>query len=383
MKIQILLLMILLSPQVLSASSSTKPSVNEQDRLIDSLNTYVTEGDTPGLQYALVSSDGVIFEFASGFADISAGRAVTADSMFNTYSLTKTFTAAGVLRLVDQRKISLDDPVTKYLPDLPYGNELKIKHLLSQTSGIPNPVPLRWVHLAAEHDQFNEDEELTRIVAEHPKLRFEPGEKYGYSNISYWLLGKVIEKVSGESYSKFMSDEIFAKIGASNNVSFDIPTSTRSVKGYIPKWSWMNILKYFVSDSSYWGNYEGGWLHINDHYLNGPAFGGLVASARGIAAFLQDLLSESSKILSPEMKSQFLEQQKNNSGENIEMSLGWHVDTLDGTPYLFKQGGGMGFHAEMRIYPAKGFGSVLLINNGTFNSRKSLSHIDRVVLGTK
>ena len=73
------------------------------------------------------------------------------------YSMTMTFTAAAVLQLVEEGRLSLDDSVSRYLPSSPYDRSMKVRHLLSQTSGIPDPIPLRWAHLAGEHPSFNEN----------------------------------------------------------------------------------------------------------------------------------------------------------------------------------------------------------------------------------
>src|SRR6266540_1915317 len=98
------------------------------------------------------------------------------------YSMTKTLTAAATLQLVEKEQIRLDDPVKKYLPDIPYDKQVTIRHLLSQTSGIPNPIPLKWAHLAEEHAAHDENGALKAVLKDNPKLVFTPGEKYAYSN---------------------------------------------------------------------------------------------------------------------------------------------------------------------------------------------------------
>jgi D-alanyl-D-alanine carboxypeptidase len=361
-----------------ATSVDADPGMKYDARIRGILDDWVSDSRTPGLQYLLVGPDGIIFEHRAGYGDLESRTPLGPDSMFSTYSLTKTFTAAAVLRLVEQGKVGLEDELVRHLPEAPYGRAVRIHHLLSQTSGVPNPIPLRWVHLAGSHGRFDEEAALREVLDKNPKLAFEPGERYGYSNISYWLLGKVIESASGKSYGAFMREEIFAPLGAQAEYSVDADLPTGAIKGYLPKWSWMNLFKAFVSDSTYWGDYCGDWLHVRDHFLNGPAFGGVVASGRGIARFLQDQLAPDSVLLSREMRKRFLTQARSNGGDVLPMTLGWHVDTLEGAEYLYKEGGGMGFHAEMRIYPSLGFGSVILVNSGSFNSRKSLSELDRL-----
>lgn len=176
-----------------------------------------------------------------------------------------------------------------------------------------------------------------------------------------------------------MEAELIQTLGASGELRFGISPQDRSVKGYLPKWSWMNLFKAFLSDPAYWGEYESGWLHVQDHFLNGPAFGGLVATSKGVGRFLADQLSENSAIFSESTRRLFMEQQRDLKGKYVPMTAGWHVDELDGETYLYKEGGGMGFHAEMRLYPSRKLGTVLLVNSGSFNTRKNLSRLDRLV----
>ena len=128
------------------------------------------------------------------------------------YSMTKTITAVAVLQLVEQGKLQLDDSADKYLGNNPYGKVITIRHLLAQTSGIGNPIPLKWAHLVEHHEAFDEDAALNKVLKEFPTLSFAPGTKYGYSNIAYWLLGKIIERVSGQPYSVYIAKHILFQI---------------------------------------------------------------------------------------------------------------------------------------------------------------------------
>jgi CubicO group peptidase (beta-lactamase class C family) len=298
------------------------------------------------------------------------------------YSMTKTVTAAALLQLVDQGRVGLDDPAITYIEDLPYGPELKIRHLLAQTSGIPNPIPLKWVHLSSDHPNYDEPSALHKILLENPELDFQPGKKYRYSNISYWLLGCIIARVAGIPFEDYVRQNIFRRLNLpETEINFVIPVSANQAKGYLPKWSFLNLFKSFMIDSKFIGEYEDGWLHINEHYLNGPAFGGIVASARAIALFLQDQLQDSSRLFSRQIKTLFFEQQKNNDDQPVEMTLGWHIGRLAENRYYFKEGGGGGFHCEMRLYPAPKIATVVIANNTSFDSGKFLNDLDQKFLG--
>lgn len=304
-----------------------------------------------------------------------------ADTTMMAYSQTKTITAAAILQLYQAGNLDLEDHIDIYISNLPYKKPITIRQLLSQTSGLPDPIPLRWAHLVVEHKKFDETAALERVLADNPKLSFEPGEKYQYSNISYWLLGKIIEKVSGKKYEDYVRQYITKPLKISHKeLDFAIVNPKQHAKGYLAKYSFLNLIKGFLLDEKLIGEisvYEKNWLHIHSHYLNGPAFGGLVGNATGFSKFLQDQLKPNSVLFNNEVKKLFYEQQKNHSGELIEMSLGWHIRQIDTIQYFFKEGGGGGFHSEMRIYPEQGIATVIMVNKTKFDSKKVLNHVDK------
>jgi D-alanyl-D-alanine carboxypeptidase len=367
----------LLLTQGCSDNSPIQNPVTDMQIIRDQIDEKIRSNDTPALQYVVCDSAGIRFEYAAGEMDIAGHRSISPVTTMMLYSMTKTFTAAGVMQLVQNGSVSLEDPVRKHLPNIPYPESLTVRHLLSQTSGIPNPIPLRWAHLVEEHDGFDEQATLDSILKEHPALDFVPGTKYRYSNISSWLLGHVIAKASGMSYEQYMTENIFVPLGLEQReLAFTISEPGNHATGYLRKWSFMNLIKSFLLDSKLIGEYEGSWLSFNPHLLNGPAFGGLVGSARSASVFLQDMLRENPVIMSKNTKTAFFEQQRNNDGELVEMTLGWHVGSVDGIEYFFKEGGGGGFHCEMRVYPSQGIATVVVANNTTFDAPGFLSEID-------
>lgn len=143
----------------------------------------------------------------------------------------------------------------------------------------------------------------------------------------------------------------------------------------------MNLAKYFLLNKDILGDYEGAWLHINNIYLNGPAFGGAIGTASAFARILQDLLKNNSVLLGKTVKQQLYSQQTVKSGQSVDMTLGWHIGELDGKKYYYKEGGGAGMHSEMRIYPDRDLASVIMVNRTSFNTRKNLSELDKNIIG--
>jgi CubicO group peptidase (beta-lactamase class C family) len=136
----------------------------EPSRLRSALVRTIEDGRLPGLQYLAVNERGVCFEFCGGKRDIAANLAVTPATIFMASSTTKLFTAAAILQLVELGKVELDSSLSNYFADHPYGTEVRIRHLLNQTSGIPNLMPLTWIHNACEHSEFSEDAALIEVL---------------------------------------------------------------------------------------------------------------------------------------------------------------------------------------------------------------------------
>ena len=140
----------------------------------------------------------------------------------------------------------------------------------------------------------------------------------------------------------------------------------------------MNLMKGFVTDPKVWAGYEGRWLRLQNVYVNGPAFVGLVGSACSFSRFLQDQLQSDSVLFNVDTKSAFEAQQRDRVGRPIPMTLGWHIDKVNGTTYLFKEGGG--FHSEMQVYGIQGIGSVVMVDSTQFGSAKFLNSAEAACL---
>ncbi len=344
-----------------------------------SLEALITR-QAPGIQYHAVGPGGARFEFDGGWADLAHRTPMTAETTLMAYSMSKTITAAAVLQLVSAGAIGLDDPVERYVPT-PYGQDITVRQLLAHLSGIPNPIPLKWVHPVSQHARFDERRTLGAELAEHPRLTSKPGTKFRYSNLGYWLLGEVIAIASGARFETYVADRVLTPLGITpRDLGYAIPDGAPHANGYLEKYSVMNLLKRFLIDPQYIGDYEGRWLRIEPHYLSGPAFGGIVGTARGFATFLLDQLQPRSAILDSRARDLFYETQHTARGTPIPMTLGWHLGRLKGVPFFFKEGGGGGFHCEMRIYPTPGLGTVVMTNATAFDVKRCLNALDRQFL---
>ena len=341
---------------------------------------HAVQSQTPGLQYVVVDSSGIRFEYAGGWADIARGLNMDSSVTLMAYSMSKTITAVAVLQLVQAGKIDLDAPLERYVPQQPYGSGVTVRRLLAHTAGLPNPIPLRWVHPAAAHAEFDEPAALAAILDRYPETASAPGARFRYSNIGYWLLGPVVESASGQPFAEYVRGHVLAPLATPSQLGFAVPDPAHHAAGYLERRSWLNLLKGFLIDEALIGPREGDWIRIESHYVNGPAFGGVVGTARGFAAFLQDQLRAHSRLLDDATRALLYEQQATAAGVPVPMTLGWHVGTLDGVKVFFKEGGGGGFHAMMRVYPERGIATVVIANATSFKVRACLDTLDRVFL---
>jgi D-alanyl-D-alanine carboxypeptidase len=332
---------------------------------------------TPGLQYLALNSAGPLFQYNVGLADIRHQRPMDAATTLNAYSMSKTITAAAVLKLVQAQAVGLEEPVARYLPSMPYGPAITIRQLLSHTSGIPNPIPLRWVHPIAQHDAFDEAAALRDVTQNHPRLSSSPGSKYAYSNIGYWLLGDVVAKAAGEAFTSYVTERIFKPLSIPpSDLAYNVRDFARHAQGYLEKYSLTNLAKRFLIDRELIGSYEGRWLRIEPHYVNGPAFGGLIGTTNGFGLFLQDQLRPESALFSEKTRNLFYTRQQTITGTSIPMTLGWHAGLSESGAFYYKEGGGGGFHCMMRVYRDAGVATIVMANATGFDVRKCLDVTD-------
>jgi CubicO group peptidase (beta-lactamase class C family) len=239
------------------------------------------------------------------------------------------------------------------------------------------------VHPASEHSAFDELAALKAVTAKHPRLAFRPGTKYGYSNIGYWLCGAIVEQAARQPFALYVTEHVLNPLGIGpGELAYTIEDPSMHAAGYLAKYSWINLLKRLFIDGDLIGSHAGGWVQIRDHYLNGSAFGGLVGSAAGLGRFLQDQLGEHSRLFGDATRTTFCQQQRTTAGP-IAMTLGWHIGSIGGERFFYKEGGGGGFHSMMRLYPERGIGSVVMVNATSFDVRGLLDTVDIAFLADR
>jgi len=172
--------------------------------------------DGPGC-VALVAKEGeVIYRKAFGMANLELDVPLKPENVFRIGSITKQFTSCAIMKLIEEGKLSLEDDITDHIADFPTsGHTITIEHLLTHTSGIKSYTSIQ--HLMVEYVR----KDLTPIEAidlfKNEPMDFEPGEQYLYNNSAYFILGYIIELVSGQTYEEYIDENFFQPLGMENS----------------------------------------------------------------------------------------------------------------------------------------------------------------------
>ena len=346
------------------------------------LSEQISRNKTPGIQYYFFDSESTLHSYKGGFADIKNEKKINDETTFNCWSTTKTLTALAIVQLAERGALNLDDPVIKHIADFPYPPEITIKQLLTHSSGIPNPIPLKWVHAAEDHDNFNYREYFTPIFTKNIKVKKAPNEKFAYSNLGYVSLGIIIENVSRQDFTNYIEENIIQKIGISESkLGFQLHNMENQAKGYHKHNSFSNLILGFVFDKQkYTLGKEDKWNAFKTIYVNGPSYGGLFGSGNSFVRYIQELLKPECKLISSEYKKLLFEENILNNGKASGMCLSWFKGDLNGQTYYSHAGGGAGFYCEIRIYPELNRGSVIMFNRSGMNDARFLDKVDKYLI---
>jgi CubicO group peptidase (beta-lactamase class C family) len=184
---------------------------------IDQLFQPYDHTSTPGCSVAVVRNGAIAYSRGYGMADLEHDVAITPATRFDAGSVAKQFTAAAILRLVEQGKLSLDDDVRKYVPEVPdYGTKITLRHLLHHTSGLRDLGDL-FVANGYHGQDLVGDREGFLFLSRQKSLNFPPGTEFRYSNTGYWVLSVVVSRVSKQSFRQFVIDNVFAPAGMTDS----------------------------------------------------------------------------------------------------------------------------------------------------------------------
>lgn len=339
-------------------------------------NIVRKEHNAPAFHYLFFSADTVLKDIYQGYRNVENKLAVDEKTSFHAFSVTKTFTSVAIMQFLEKSKIKLDDSIQNYLPDFAFSQSVTIRNLLCHQSGLANPLPLKWTHLADQHAEFDYRGFSDTIVSKYLKLKRPPGKKYAYSNINYLVLGRLIEELSGMEYQDYITQNILNRLPTRQYIGFDIPGSNHA-NGYHANTWFQNLILGFLIDKRnmiYQANKD--WNGFHPFYNNGAPYGGIISTPNALRIYCQELLKDNGKLLSKSTIDEMLTEQKTNNGTKTAMTLGWFKGETEGKDYYCHAGGGGGYYCEIRLYPSPGLGSVIMLNSSGMKDDRILDHLD-------
>ncbi|HZZ65721.1 MAG TPA: serine hydrolase domain-containing protein [Candidatus Baltobacteraceae bacterium] len=237
-----------------SAAALTPQQVRQIDRIA---TNALGKQHISGMEIGVGRAGTVLYSRGYGLRDRADRLPVTAHTIFPVGSITKQFTATSVMILAGRGGVNLDAMVSRYLPNAPHGNEITVRQLLDQTSGLPDYLdnkPLLAAIMAGT-DRSHSMSSLVALVNGKP-LHFKPGSKWEYSNTNYALAGMIVSRVSGVPYPQFLQHEIFAPqhLDSTQYLRMSVPSGTDVTRGYNYVKGRFRVIPNFSMD---WGNAAG------------------------------------------------------------------------------------------------------------------------------
>jgi CubicO group peptidase (beta-lactamase class C family) len=331
-------------------SSATSAQVPDKEKVIagaDRAFEKVTKAyvaPAPGCAAAVSLNGNVVFEKAFGLADLEHNVPNTVQTIFESGSVAKQFTAAALVLLQQDGKLSLDDPVRKYIPELPdYGSPLTIRHLLNHTSGLRDWGTVLSLTPAGRGDRVISQELALDIITHQQALDFTPGSEYSYSNSGYNLAAIIVERVSKQKFPAFVDERLFKPIGMKYS-------------------SWRDDYQRIVPGraQAYSRQGNGPW-RLNMPFMNVYGNGGMLTTVGDWMKWNAMLDSQS---LGAPLVTSLETRGVLNDGRKIAYALGLVVDTYKGLKDVSHGGATAGYQTFLARYPDNKV-SVGVMCNGT------------------
>jgi CubicO group peptidase (beta-lactamase class C family) len=309
---------------------------------VDSIFATVDKGNSPGCALGVYQDGKLAYARGYGLGNLELGVPITSRSVFDIGSTSKQFTAASLVLLSLDGKLSLDDDVRKWIPELPdYGRTITIRHLLHHTSGLRDYIGLM-VLAGADYDDLTTEQEAFDIIVRQHALNFQPGDEYLYSNTGFFLAGIIVKRASGKSLRQFAAERIFKPLGMIHTMFRDDHTEwvPERTTAYSPKAGGG-----FAIDMS-------NWEQVGD--------GAVVTT-------VEDLLKWDSNFYLPTVGgTRMVELLQSTTpltgGKPNEYALGLFVSTYRGVPSVSHGGAWGGYRAELFRLPSLHFAVAVLCN---------------------
>lgn len=335
----------LLAGVLLAASAVKAESIltAEKQQQVHSIFAEIDKTDVPGCAVGVYHDSGSVFTHGYGSANLELDASITPDSLFNIASVTKQFTAAALTLLEQQGKLSFDDNIRKYLPEMPdYGSPITIDHLVHHTSGLRTYDELHFMAGYTPPDYISMQKSY-RAIRRQKALNFTPGERHEYSNTGYLLTALIIEKVSGQPFTEFMQENLFAPLGMTHSQFAD---DHRKVM--------KNRASAYEPDE-------------NGVFMAGISNWEAVGSS-GLFTSINDLMKWEQQLHSPKLGGEsftalLLQEGQLNNGQRVPYARGLHKSEHHGKPAVMHGGYWAGYKSEIVRLPQEKLSVAVLCNN--------------------
>lgn len=328
---------------------------------IDAVFTRFDHRDSPGCILGVTRGGKVVYEKGYGMADLERDVPITSASIFHVASISKQFTAMSILLLEQQGKLSIDDDVRKYIPELPdYGKRITLRHLLQHTSGIRDQWTLLRIAGWRDDDLITEDDVMWAVTRQRA-LNFDPGAEYLYSNSGFTLLGVIVKRVSGKSLRDFADEQIFKPLGMSHTHFHDDHTMV------VPH-----------RTSAYEPRQGGGWsvsIPVFDTYGATSLF----TTADDLLRWEQNF--STATVGSPALLARMQQEATLNDGTKTGYALGIAVGTHRGVREIGHGGADAGYRADVERYPDQQLAVTALCNASNSNPGALTRQVADLYLG--
>ena len=321
----------------LAISTPAFPIIHPTDEIDSLLARY--SGDVPGASVLVIRDGKAIVSRSYGFSDLEKQVRATPATNYRLASVTKQFTAAAVLLLAQDGRLSLDDPARRWLPSLPASvNSIRIRHLLAHTSGIVDYEDL----MGPNTEVQIRDAGVLSLLESADSTYFTPGSSYKYSNSGYALLALIVERASGKPFATFLDERIFKPLGMNHTVAFVDGVSTVSNRAF----------GYTMRDSA--------WVRKDQSSTSAVlGDGGIYSSIDDLAKW--DAALYDSRLLNDESRRVAFSAQTPTSNPDIGYGFGWRITGET----LWHSGETSGFRNVIVRYPARRLTVVILTNRDT------------------
>lgn len=309
------------------------------ERELDNLFSERYPENSPGAAVLIAKDDQIVYRKSFGMANMELGVKMKPENVMQIASITKQFTSVSILLLLEQGKLNLQDPLSKFITDYPRGNEITLHHLLNHSSGIESYTNIPEMRMKMRLDLT--PEELINSFKDLP-LQFNPGEQYSYSNSGYILLGYIIEKVSGLTYEAFIKKYIFDQVGMQHSY-------------------YASAYTIFQGKANGYQIFEG---NIENAEFMSPtipyAAGSLLSTIDDL--FLWNKAMHHNTLISEKTKQLAFTNHPLNNGKNSNYGYGWFVNEIEGKTTLEHTGGINGFTASGIYLPSSNMYAIVLSN---------------------